>query len=261
MAVGQNGPAQTVTSSNTGNGSLSLSAAANVTWLTPSVTASGAINIGLNTAALTRGNYTGVVTVSAPNAVDAPQMITVTVQVGSAVPDSLDLYLPPGGSASAAFTTGSSLTVAVNNPVGGPTLAVSTSGGGSFAFSFPYQVTARAPAATIANNYAGSFTVSGSSFAADNKTVPVTAHVTTPADCHVVADERAVQHRAGSRALQTQGIQVLQFRRGDTGHFRRDVGIASWLTTSIQGNAFVFLTADPTGIESRNVSGHAHGCQ
>ncbi len=244
VTVGQNGPSQSVTARNTGDGSLSLSAAANVSWLAPSATA-GTINIALNTAALTRGTYTGVVTVSDPNAVDAPQTIAVTVQVGSAVPDALDLYLPPGGSASATFTTGSILTVSVNNPTGGPTLAVSTSGGGSFAFSYPYQVTASAPAAAIVNDYAGSFTVSGSSFSSDNKTVAVTAHVTS----QPIAgwSPASVQFNiAQGAAAQTQGVGFSNSGAG-TLAISGVTGNPSWLSTSIQGNA-IFLTADPTGM-------------
>ncbi len=245
VAVGQNGAAQSVTASNIGDGSLALSAAANVSWLTPSVAAPGTIKIALNTAALTRGSYTGVVTVSDPNAVDAPQTIVVTVQVGSAVPDSLDLYLPPGGSASAAFTTSSLLSVSVNNPTGGPALAVSTSGGGSFAFSFPYQVKATAPAGTIANDYAGSFTVSGSSFAADNKTVPVTAHVTS----QPIAgwSPASVQFSiAQGAAKQLQGVAFSNLGAGALA-VSGVTGNPSWLSTSVQGNA-IFLTADPTGM-------------
>jgi uncharacterized protein (TIGR03437 family) len=244
IAVGQNGAAQSVTTSNIGEGSLSLAATANASWLAPSV-GTGAINIALNTAALSRGSYTGLVTVSDPNAVDAPQTITVTVQVGSAVPDSLDLYLAPGGSASAAFTTSSLLGVSINNPTGGPTLAVSTSGGGSFAFSLPYQVIASAPAGTPANDYAASFTVSGSSFAADNKTVPVTEHVTTqPITAWSPA---SVQFGiAQGAATQTQGIGFSNPGQG-TLTLSGVTGNPSWLSTSVQGNA-VYLTADATGM-------------
>jgi uncharacterized protein (TIGR03437 family) len=245
VAVGQNGPAQSVTASNIGDGSLSLSASANATWLAPSVTASNTINIILNTASLTRANYTGVVTVSDPNAIDAPPTIMVIVQVGSAVPDSMDLYLMPGGSASAGFTTGSLLTVSVNNPTGGPALAVSTTGGGSFAFSYPYQLTASAPAGTVATDYAGSFTVSGSSFATDNKTVPVTAHVTS----QPIAgwSPASVQFNiAQGAAAQTQGVGFSNLGAG-TLAISGVTGNPSWLTASIQGNA-ILLTANPTGM-------------
>ena len=40
------------------------------------------IQVGFQTSALARGSYTGTITVSDPNAVDAPQTIVVTVAVG-----------------------------------------------------------------------------------------------------------------------------------------------------------------------------------
>lgn len=247
IAVGQNGPTQSVTASNIGDGSLALSVTANVTWLVPSVTAANNISIALNTASLSRDGYTGIITVSDPGAVDAPQTIVVTVQVGSAVPDSLNLYLPPGGSASASFTTGSLLAVSVNNPTGGPTLAVSTPGGGSFAFSYPYQVTVTAPSGTAANNYTGSFTVSGSSVAGDNKTVPVTANVTTQpiATWYPEVVQFSIAQGAAS---QTQGVAFSNLGNGTVSVSGITVvGNPSWLTASLQGNS-ILLTANPTGM-------------
>ena len=86
IAVGQNGPAQSVRAYNLGDGSLNLAVVSSVDWLTPSVGAPAPcglpggtcvpINLSLQTAGAAKGIFTAVVTVSDPNAVDAPQSIS-----------------------------------------------------------------------------------------------------------------------------------------------------------------------------------------
>ncbi|MFN8942248.1 MAG: hypothetical protein ACK5ZJ_21190 [Acidobacteriota bacterium] len=129
VAVGANGAAQTVEASNIGSGSLALSFSSNTTWLAASAGAQRPcqvalqqsvcipVVISLSTAALARGSYTGAITVRDPNAIDAPQTITVTVQVGGGVPDTIFLYTQPnGGSDSVRFSTNSVLTTSVSKP-------------------------------------------------------------------------------------------------------------------------------------------------
>ena len=243
VAVGQNGPTQTVTAANAGDGTLSLSAAANVSWISPSISGNS-VRIALNTSSLTRAGYTGTVTVSAPNAVDAPQTITVTVSIGSSVPDSMDLYFPAGGSASQNFTTGSTLFTSITNPTGGPTLSVVALGGASFSFSYSYQVKAQTPAGTPDGDYKGSFTVTGSAISTDNKTVPVTAHVTS----QPIANATAITpfRLAQGAAKQTQYVSFTNTGLG-TLNVSSVSGIPSWLTASVQGNVAT-LTADATGM-------------
>jgi hypothetical protein len=109
VATGSNGQTQTIEAFNLGTGALSLTLASNATWLSGNVgtlrpcqiavqqNTCLPVNILLNTATLTRGSYTGAITVRDPNAIDAPQVISVTVQVGGGVPDSIFLYTPPNG--------------------------------------------------------------------------------------------------------------------------------------------------------------------
>src|SRR5438552_3789864 len=126
IVTGQNGPVQIVDAANFGDGTLALGAVASVPWIGASVgprrgcSLNGVcfpVQMALNTVSLGKGSYTGVVTVSDPNAVDAPQTITVTVQVGGGVPDSIDLYVPPASSASTTFTTGSRFNSTVVSPI------------------------------------------------------------------------------------------------------------------------------------------------
>ena len=179
IAAGQNGPAQTVTTSNIGNGTLSLSASANQSWLSPSVNAAGSIQIALNTASLANGQYAGVVTVSDPGAIDAPQNISVTIQMGSPIPSSLDLFVAPGSSTTAMFYTASSLSVTASNPQSAPSVSAVSFGTPLFSTVHQFNITATAPANTTTGNYPASVTTSGSTIAADNKTIAVSTHVTT----------------------------------------------------------------------------------
>src|SRR5205085_7168073 len=106
------------------------------------------------------------------------ETIAVTVQIGGNVPDKLEYFLPPAGTASTQFTTASSSTVNATTQTGGAWLSVAQDGAGSFRFNVPYRVMVAAGSLT-ASDYSGSIVVSGSSLAAENKSVPVTLHVTT----------------------------------------------------------------------------------
>ncbi len=241
ITQGQTGASQSVAVSNAGDGSLTLTATSNVTWITTAVNLSAGIQMGLNTASLARGKYTGIVTVNDPNAIDAPQTISVTIQVGDPVPDSVDLYMPSGGTASTSFSTASALTVSAGHfPANGPTLSVASTGGGSFSFINSYQVTVSAAGVAPDTDYSASFTVQG----AITKTVPVNAHVTslpignwTNPGAFRIAQGAAPA--AGAIAFNNTGLGTLTLS-GVSGN-------PSWLTATIQGN-FLIMTADPTGM-------------
>jgi uncharacterized protein (TIGR03437 family) len=110
--------------------------------------------------------------------VDAPQFVTVTVLVGGNVPDKLEYYVPPNGSTSSTFTTIGPVNATVSNNA--PWLAIAADGMGSFQFNvpIPYRVSATAQNGMAAGDYNGSIAISASSFAPDNKSVPVVLHVT-----------------------------------------------------------------------------------
>ena len=192
FAVGANGPTQTVEAANIGDGTLSLSATASDAWLAPTIGAarpcttagfSGScfpVQIGFQAGSLAKGIYTGIVTVSDPNSIDAPQDITVTVQVGGGVPDSIDLYAQPGGPAAVTtFSTNSPLNAATKTANGETWLSFSLTGVGSFRFSYPYRVAVTPQPDMGPGDYPATIVTSGSSLAADNKTIGVTMHVTT----------------------------------------------------------------------------------
>jgi uncharacterized protein (TIGR03437 family) len=259
IAVGSNGTTQIVSTSNIGDGTLSLSASANVPWITASI-AGTSVQIALNTATLAQGMATGIVTVSAPNAIDSPQTIVVTVLMGGGVPNSLNLFLPPGGSTSSVFIASNQLNALSLNPTGGLTLSVLAVGGGSFATTASYVVTATAPASTTPEtSYTGKINVTSSSFGPDVKSVPVTVNVTGGAIGVLV--QPSVQFTVGqSAAAVSKWIQL-----GNAGLSAVSItgatvsttasGGAAWLTTSINGpclvagvGACVVATGNPSGL-------------
>jgi uncharacterized protein (TIGR03437 family) len=250
IAAGQNGLTQSVAASNAGDGTLALSASANQPWLTATVSASNAIQIALTTSSLAIGPYTGIVTVAAPGVIDAPQNITVTIQVGSPVPNSLDLYVSPGASASTMFRTASSLLATVHNPQTGPTLSVTAYGGVFLSSIFADTITATAPAGTPAGDYSGSVVTSGSVSAADNKTIAVTIHVTSLPIVNWSPASLKFRLAAGAPAatqavvFSNAGMGTLTVGTTIAFGFSASNSAGLWLSETVQGNVVLF-TATP----------------
>jgi uncharacterized protein (TIGR03437 family) len=259
IAVGASGTTQTVTTSNIGDGTLALSASANVPWIAATIAGSN-VQIALNTSTLAQGVATGLVTVTATGAIDSPQTIAVTVLMGGGVPSAINLYVPPGGSTSTTFTASSQLNTNSTNPQGGVTLAVLAEGGSSFATTAAYQVTANVPASiTPETSYSGHITVASSSFQPDVKTVPVTVNVT--AQPIGVLVQPSIQFSVGATAAAvSKWIQL-----GNAGQSAVSItaatvattaaGGAAWLTTSLNGpclvsgvGACVVATGNPSGL-------------
>ena len=201
IAQGASGGVQTVEAYNAADGSLNLKLTSSVTWISGTVGAQRAcssqpglctpLQFSLNTSALPAGTVTGIVTVSDPNAVDAPQTITVTVQIGGAVPSSLNVYAAPGGTRDLSFSTNSQLGTVVKTNDGGQWLSLALDGTGSFRFAYPYRVHFAPTSAMGQGTYTATIATSGSSFAADNKSIQVTMQVTTqpiaqPSTSHIV---------------------------------------------------------------------------
>ncbi|MCW5977229.1 MAG: hypothetical protein KIT09_04090 [Bryobacteraceae bacterium] len=221
VAVGANGPRQVVEAYNAGDGSLTLRVAAADSWLVPAVggaapctTRAGScfpINIELQTASLSLGLHTGTVIVTAADALDAPQTITVTVQPGGGVPAKADLFVAPNGSAdSVRFATNSELRSAVTTQSGGRWLSFGIDGFGSFRFVWPYLLEARHLPGLAEGSYSGSVNITGSSFQPDNKNVPVTLRVTSDPIAALSPDR--VQIRVAQNTIKPQAAVVVANR-------------------------------------------------
>lgn len=247
VAQGSAGPTRTVEAYNGGDGALSLAVSSSVSWAVASVGAprncfsrAGAclpIQVALNTASLARGSYTGTITVSDPNALDAPQTITVTVLAGGGVPDRLDLFVAPNGStAETVFTTNSTLQTRASTDSGGNWLVVVLDGVGSFQFAVPYRVAAKHLDGMAEGTYRGSVTITGSNLAADNKTVPVSLQVTS----RPIA--RAAPASLVLRYAQNSGKQRVNISVSNRGLGSLSIASATAATSTAGGN---WLSAEP----------------
>jgi uncharacterized protein (TIGR03437 family) len=200
VAVGAAAPAQTLEASNAGDGALSLSLTVGpgASWLTASVGASGAcatpglqppcypLQFQLNTTGLAEGTYTAEVTVSDRHAVDAPQVVTVTVRVGAPEPASVDRYMAAGTTYDTALFPGDGTMCFVglrqcpspsaSTQDGGDWLSIVVYEPGTIRFYGSYMIHLAPPAGMAPGTYHG--TVSAGS-PAPARTIPVTMRVTT----------------------------------------------------------------------------------
>jgi uncharacterized protein (TIGR03437 family) len=271
IVPGQNGTAQSIDASNLGDGALNLSVTSSVSWLSASIGAPHAcslkgncipVQIALQTSALTAGVYTGTITVSDPNAVDAPQFVTVTALVGGDVPAKLEYYVPPNGSASSTFNTGGPATSTVSNNT--PWLAIASNGAGSFEFGMPvpYTVTATGQNGMATGDYNGSIAISGSSFAPDNKSIAVLLHVTTQPILQTNPASIAFRIAQGANkqtayVATSNGGQGTLSISGVTAGGVPNTTSAAWLSAQIvSGNtSLVSIVADPTGLSPGTYQG------
>ncbi|MGC4051011.1 MAG: hypothetical protein QM757_16730 [Paludibaculum sp.] len=188
-ASASDAPAQMVEAYNIGDGQLALQLTSNAPWL--AATAGEAVNctlraglctplnISFSTASLAKGRHTGLITVADPNAIDAPQTITVTVQVGGAVPDSLEFHVTPGGSQEYVIQANNLLGIIATTDSGDKWLSMPSEGGGSFRFNFNYRVLAKHLEGMAEGKYTGNLNVFNSLVNEENKQVPVTLTVTS----------------------------------------------------------------------------------
>jgi uncharacterized protein (TIGR03437 family) len=258
---GTNGPANAFFEIyNIGDGSLSPQVKGSYSWLTPALDTAKPctfnpgqncipVKVLLSAANLAAGAYSGVITVSdSGGALDAPQTVAVTIYVNGNVPPRLDFYAPPsaGASDSASFQTpaGPAPMLKVNTASGGNWLAVSSSGMGSFQFLYTHQVQATVQAGMAAGDYTGSVTVSNSTFAADNRPVPVTLHVTAQPIARPAVQQLQLRAVQGAGAVQ----QVVAVANAGLGVLTLSGAAAAggaWLTASVQPGGGVQVSADP----------------
>jgi uncharacterized protein (TIGR03437 family) len=266
IVQGANGSAQTVEAYNAADGSLNLSLTSSVAWIAGSVGAqrpcasrSGICTpllFALNTSALPAGTVTGIVTVSDPNAVDAPQTITVTVQIGGGVPAGLSVYVAPGATRDLEFSANSQLGATVRTNDGGAWLSVALDGTGSFRFSLPYRIHFAPTAAMGQGTYNANITTSGSSFTADNKTIPVTMQVTTQPIAQASTGLLHVRLAQGAPAY-TTAIALTNLGQGTLHVQDARTSGAAWITASPY--AAGGLIADGAAITINNTSALAPG--
>jgi uncharacterized protein (TIGR03437 family) len=261
---GLNGPAQTVQASNTGDGSLNLTATASASWLAATLGAKGScttnggncytVTIALNTATLAAGTYTEFITLTDPAAVDSPQDISVTVN-STGVQSSLTAYVTPtgGGTGSTAlfniFTTGTGVNGVVNTQSGGLWLSFLSGTAGIVPSPSPWLIQVAAQVGQVAGTYTGTVVISGSSVPSDNKTINVTMIVT--AGPIIQLNNSSTIRVTGSPSGAKQFAAVtLNNVGGGTLTVTGATGSSAFLTASVTSPNTLLITADPAGLST-----------
>lgn len=255
---GSNAPAQTVNAFNIGDGSLNLSITSSASWLSGSsgavtncsggpVTTCIPIQVAVATNTLAIGTYTESLTLTDPNAIDSPQTITVTVQVNGA-PTSVNLYVTPSGgptpSASATVNTGGTIKSAVSTSDNGGWLSFALSGGGSFTFFTPYQVTATAQPGQ-SGSYTGTVTLSGSPNAPDNQVINVNLQVTSQP---ILQIPQLTYNVIQGQAVQTYNVMLQNIGMGSLSIGGVSASGGSWLGASVVNLSTIAVTVDPRSV-------------
>jgi uncharacterized protein (TIGR03437 family) len=262
IAQGANGSLQTVEAYNALDGSFNLSLSSSVSWIAGSVGAQRAcssqpglctpLQFALNTSGLPTGIATGIVTVSDPNAVDAPQTITVTVQIGGAVPSTLDVYVAPGTTRDLGFSTNSQIGAAVKTNDGGPWLSLALDGTGSFRFPFPYRIHFAPPVTMAQGTYPATIATAGSTFTADNKTIQVTMRVTGQPIAQPSTDHLRVRLAQGA-PVYIADISLANLGQGTLRIQDAKSAGAAWIAASFYSIGGMYsdaarVTIDPKGL-------------
>jgi hypothetical protein len=263
VTTGSNGPTNLIFFAyNNGTGALNVEADGGFhAWLGAQVGAGAAcafdasktcrpITVVLNTAALPAGTVTGSIEVRAPGALDAPQSVPITVHVGSNVPQNITFYVPPQAGAGDSLDFQTPRGPAPSLSVAGDFLNVSSSNLGSFRNLHEHRVQAsyHAGLANGANN--GTIFIAGSSFAPDNRAVPVTVNVTTQpisqltsrsvtiaaAQGHTPGDQFIVASNRGQGTLTLAAAEVAT----DSG--------GNWLSVQDLGGNILAVKANITGM-------------
>ena len=185
---------QTVCAFNAGDGTLALSASvpSDSKWLTVSVGTPQAcpwdgrpsvpLLFTIDVSGLAWGTYTASVTVNDPHAVDAPQVVTATVQVNGGDPVAIDRYLAPGTHTDVPLQTNYCAPSTARTQDGVAWLSVVElsqligTTGYQYRICYGIKIRLAPPAGMTPATYSGSVAVNESNAI---RTIPVTMRVTT----------------------------------------------------------------------------------
>ena len=274
IPAGTNGPNDIfIEAWNSGDGNLNLQVDGGLSpWLQPRLSGSQPcsfdlgrscqiIDVLFDSASLPNGTFQGNVTVSDPSATDSPQRVPVTIHVGGTVPERIDLYTAasPGSTDEFSFETTAGFSPTVRVSPAGQYLSVSSSGLGSFVFVRPHSITATVLPGMGGGDHQGSVEISGSTFAADNRNVPLTLHITNGPIAS--PSQSAVRISAIQGGDGGSGILVLGNRgAGSLSVNSVDVETASgggWLSTEDAGGGVFRINAAADALEPGFYTGTA----
>lgn len=209
VATGANAATQSLEANNPGSGSLNLQATSSSNWLKTTIESAHPcailgssscipITLTFTTGALAAGTYTGIVTISDPNAIDAPQSVTVTIAVGGTIPNTVDLYVAPNGSQDALRVSTNNFVNGAVSSQGGNWLSFGFSGLSTFAYALPFSIAGKHLPGMAEGIYTGSVAVTGSGLASDNKNVNVILHVTSQPIIQLSSNSLVVSSATGA---------------------------------------------------------------
>jgi len=271
---GTNGPANIfIEVWNSGDGNLNLQVNGGFSpWLQPRLSGSQGcsfnpgrscqiIDVLFDSSGLPNGTFEGNISISDPNAMDSPQRVPVTIHVGGTIPERIDLYTRAGQGSTDEFSfqTSAGPSPEVSVSPGGQYLSVSSSGLGSFRFIHKHVIRATVLAGMGAGDQQGSVEISGSTFAADNRTVPLTMHITN----EPIADpsQAAIRISAIQGGDPASGILVLGNRGAGTlsvsGVELATASGGDWLSTEDAGNGVFRINAATGALEPGLYAGTA----
>jgi uncharacterized protein (TIGR03437 family) len=209
------------------------------------------INISLNTSGLAIGNYSEYLTLNDPNAIDAPQIITVSVQVNGS-PASVDFYVTPGNAASLIVNTGSTVLSTVTTSDKGSWLNFVLVGNHVIYTSYQLRVTAQPTQGE--GTYSGTVILSGSTNPADNKNMTVNMHVTSQPIIELPASPTTFNLVQGQSA-QTLTVALQNLGLGSLNVSGTTASGGNWLNASPAGGGKVSITADPGSLSPGSYNG------
>ncbi len=240
----------TICATNTGDGTLSLSATVQtgVTWLAASVSANQCVQFTINPARLSPGTHTASVTVSDPHAVDAPQVVTVTAMANGGDPVAIDQYVAPGSSFQTSFWTGAT------SFLNGPSITAHTDDGGNWlAINYypgvtlgSFNSTAYVSLMPSANMTSGTYTGSVTEWNYVPRTIPVTMRVSTQPIAAPSVSQIQLRLAQGGPAAVYPFLPAITFTDSGLGTLQvqgvsaSGVGVGASLT-----NGQVLVTVDP----------------
>jgi hypothetical protein len=260
--AGANPAAQTLTISNTGNGTLGWSASDNAAWLTLSPTSgtgNGTVTLTVTTGNLAAGNYSGLITLTASGAtaVTVPVSLTVTTApvppaIGAS-PTSLSFTAQQGGGNPIAQTLNISNT-------GGGTLGWSASDNAAWLTLSPASGTGNGTVtltvttgSLTAGTYSGSITLNATG--ASSITVSVTFTVIAPAVTPTMDLSPTTFSFTATQGAANPASKTLNIANPGTGTLTWSVtDNASWLTlapasgSTITGTSPVTLSVNTAGL-------------
>ncbi len=183
------------------------------------------------------GRHRAELRIEAPGADDAPRVVPIHVRIGGDVPERVDFWVPPNEGASDFIEFQTPEGPAPGLTAGG-FLSVTSNGLGSFRFLHTHRLVGRFTSAAAGNGANdGTLTVSGSAFAADNRVVPVTLHVTSEPIVRLSSERLGFATAVGVKP-QAQGVVFANGGMGALTLGTVAVSTASggdWLTATASG--------------------------